>query len=42
MGGYLTAWPAKRLALHSDYLYIKVSPENVEASVTDWRIGEKP
>jgi len=39
VGGYLTAWPAKRLALHSDYLYIKVSPENVEASVTDWRIG---
>ena len=39
VGGYLTAWPAKRLALHSDYLYIKVKPENAEASVTDWRIG---
>ncbi len=39
VGGYATAWPAKRLALRADYLYIKVNPENAEASVTDWRVG---
>jgi hypothetical protein len=39
VGGYATAWPAKRLALHADFLYIKVNPEDSEASVTDWRLG---
>ena len=39
IGGYVTAWPAKRLVLRSDFLYIKVNPENAEASVTDWRVG---
>jgi hypothetical protein len=39
LGGYATAWPAKRLALHADYLYIKVSPGDSEASVTDWRLA---
>jgi hypothetical protein len=39
VGGYVTAWPAKRLALRGDFLYIKVNPENAEASVTDWRVG---
>ena len=39
VGGYVTAWPAKRLVLRSDFLYIKVNPERSEASVTDWRIG---
>jgi hypothetical protein len=39
VGGYATAWPAKRLVLRSDFLYIKVNPENAEASVTDWRVG---
>ena len=39
VGGYATAWPAKRLALRADFLYIKVKPENAEASVTDWRLG---
>lgn len=39
VGGYVTAWPARRLALHGDYLYIKVKPENSEAAVTDWRLS---
>ena len=39
VGGYAQAWPAKRLALHADFLYIKVSPGDTEASVTDWRAG---
>jgi hypothetical protein len=39
VGGYVTAWPAKRLVLRSDFLYIKVNPERSEASVTDWRVG---
>jgi hypothetical protein len=39
VGGYATAWPARRLALHGDFLYIKVTPENSEAAVTDWRLA---
>ena len=39
VGGYVNAWPAKRLALRADYLYIKVSPGDSEASVNDWRLG---
>lgn len=39
LGGYLMAWPAKRLLLQADFLYIKVTPENSEASVTDWRLA---
>ena len=39
VGGYVAAWPAKRLAVRADFLYIKVSPGNTDASVTDWRIG---
>jgi len=39
VGGYAQAWPAKRLALYADFLYIKVSPGDSEASVTDWRAG---
>jgi hypothetical protein len=39
VGGYATAWPAKKLALRGDFLYIKVSPENSDASVTDWRFA---
>jgi hypothetical protein len=39
VGGYANAWPAKRLALRGDFLYIKVSPGNTDASVTDWRLG---
>ncbi len=39
VGGYAYAWPAKRLQLHGDFLYIKVNPGDSEASVTDWRLG---
>jgi hypothetical protein len=39
VGGYANAWPAKRLALRGDFLYIKVTPGTSEASVTDWRLG---
>jgi hypothetical protein len=39
VGGYAAAWPASRLALRGDYLYIKVSPGNTTASITDWRAG---
>jgi hypothetical protein len=39
VGGYATGWPARRLALHGDYLYIKVSPGDSQASVTDGRLG---
>lgn len=39
VGGYANAWPAKRLALRADFLYIKVSPGDTDASITDWRLG---
>ena len=39
VGGFAQAWPAKRLTVYADYLYIKVTPEDSEASVTDWRAG---
>jgi hypothetical protein len=39
VGGYAAAWLAKRLVVQGDYLYIKVKPENSEASVTDWRVA---
>jgi hypothetical protein len=39
VGGYAQAWPAKRLALYADFLYVKVTPGNTEAAVTDWRAG---
>ncbi len=39
VGGYANAWLTKRLVVRADYLYIKVNPEDTEASVTDWRIG---
>jgi hypothetical protein len=39
LGGYVRAWPAKRLVFEGDFLYIKVSPGDTDASVTDWRIG---
>jgi predicted porin len=39
VGGYANAWPTQRLVLRADYLYIKVSPEDSEASVNDWRLG---
>jgi hypothetical protein len=39
VGGYASAWATERLLLQGDFLYIKVTPENEEAAVTDWRIG---
>ncbi len=39
LGGYARAWPAKRFVVEADFLYIKVSPGDSDASVTDWRIG---
>jgi predicted porin len=39
LGAYTHAWPAKRLVVEADFLYIKVSPGETDASVTDWRIG---
>jgi hypothetical protein len=39
VGGYLGAWLTKRLDVRADFLYIKVNPEDREASVTDWRLG---
>jgi hypothetical protein len=39
IGGYAKAWLAKRLVLEADALYIKVEPEDSEASVTDWRFA---
>ena len=38
-GGYANAWPAKRLALRGDFLYIKLSPGDSTGSVTDWRLA---
>ena len=39
VGGYANAWLTKRLVTRADFLYIKVSPGDTEASVTDWRLG---
>ena len=39
VGGYASAWLTKRLVTRADFLYIKVSPGDTEASVTDWRLG---
>jgi len=39
IGGYATAWPKERFVLRADFLYVKVSPGDSDASVTDWRIG---
>ena len=39
VGGYTNGWITKRLVARADFLYIKVSPGNTEASDTDWRLG---
>jgi hypothetical protein len=39
VGGYASAWLAKRLAVQGDFLYIKVKPGDSQASVTDWRLA---
>ena len=32
-------WLTKRFVAHGDFLYIKVSPGDSQASVKDWRVG---
>jgi hypothetical protein len=39
LGGYTEAWPTKKLVFQGDFLYVKVTPNNEEASVTDWRLA---
>ena len=39
MGGYAEAWPARRFVVRGDFLYIKVTPGDSEAAVTDWRLA---
>jgi hypothetical protein len=39
VGGYARAWPAKRLVVEGDFLYIKVELDGDPASVTDWRLA---
>jgi hypothetical protein len=39
VGGYANAWLTKRLITRADFLYIKVTPGDTEASVQDWRLG---
>jgi hypothetical protein len=39
VGAYANAWLTKRLVTRADFPYIKVSPGDSEASVSDWRIG---
>ncbi len=39
VGGYASGWLTKRLVARADFLYIKVSPGESEASVADWRLG---
>ena len=39
VGAYANGWLTKRLVARADFLYVKVSPGDTDASVTDWRIG---
>jgi len=39
VGGYANGWLTKRLVTHADFLYVKVTPGETDASVTDWRLG---
>jgi predicted porin len=39
VGGYANGWLTKRLVARADFLYIRVSPGDSEASVSDWRFG---
>jgi hypothetical protein len=39
VGGYAEAWPARRLVLRGDFLYIKATLDDAEAAVTDWRLA---
>ena len=39
LGGYVNVWLSKRIVMRGDYLYIKVSPGNQEATVNDGRVA---
>jgi hypothetical protein len=39
VGGYTYGWLTRRLVASGDFLYMKVSPGDTTASITDWRIG---
>jgi hypothetical protein len=39
IGGYFNAWLSKRVVMRGDFLYILIRPEDMEASVTDWRLA---
>ena len=39
VGGYAEVWPARRLVLRGDFLYIKATFGDSEAAVTDWRLA---
>ena len=39
IGGFATGYITKRLVVQGDFLYIKVSSDETDASVTDWRLG---
>jgi hypothetical protein len=39
IGAYTEGWLAKKLMVQGDFLYIKVTPNSEEASVTDWRLA---
>ncbi|MCM2255442.1 MAG: hypothetical protein NDJ94_07190 [Vicinamibacteria bacterium] len=39
VGGYVSAWPTKRLIVLGDFQYIAVDLDGGEAAVTDWRLA---
>jgi len=39
VGGYATAWLTRRLVVHGDFLYVNVTLDEDEASITDWRLA---
>jgi hypothetical protein len=39
LGGYAEVWPARRLVLRGDFLYIKATLDDADAAVTDWRLA---
>jgi hypothetical protein len=39
VGGYAEAWPARRLVVRGDFLYIKATLDGADAAVTDWRLA---
>lgn len=39
LGGYASAWLARRLSVQGDFLYFKLTTNGDEASITDWRVA---